>query len=143
MDFKRDLDTVAAAEKGFDYVIRDLDDNETDAVISVVGVGSRIFKQAKQKIDNQEAAYAKRGKTMDEELSNELWIELLSACTKGWKNVEEDGKQVEFTPDNVVRMYTSYPVLRNQVLAAIHDIKSMLEGNSQSYTTTQKKPSKS
>ena len=142
MDFKK-LDVIAAAEKGFDYVIRDLDDNDTDAVVSVVGVGSRIFKQAKQKIDNQEAAYAKRNKVMEEDLSNELWIELLADCTKGWKNIEEDGKQVEFNRDNVVRMYTAYPVLRNQVLAAIHDVKSMLEGNLQSCTTTQKKHSNS
>lgn len=142
MDFKK-LDVIAAAEKGFDYVIRDLDDEETDAVVSVVGVGSRTFKQAKQKIDGQEAVFAKRGKTMDEDQSNELWVELLVKCTTGWKNVEEDGKQVEFSHDNATRMYMAYPVLRNQVLAAIHDIKSMLEGNVQSCTTTQKKHSNS
>lgn len=129
MDFKN-YDTVGAAEKGMDYVVLDLDECETDVVVSVIGVGSRIFKQAKQKIDNQEALYEKRGKKMDEDTSNELWVELLAKCTKGWKNVEEDGKQVEFSYDNAVRMYSTYPFLRNQILSAIHNLRAMLEGNS-------------
>lgn len=129
MDFKK-LDTISAAEKGFDYVVKDLDDEDTDCVISVLGVGSRVHKQAQAKIDKQMAIFAGRNKTMDEEQSNELYIEMLAKCTKGWINVEEDGKQVEFSYDNAVDMYTKYPVLRNQILAAIHDVKSMLEGNS-------------
>lgn len=129
MDFKRNMDTISAAEKGFWYTVKDLEEIDTDCEIEVVGVGSRIFKQAKQKIDNQEFVYAKRGKKMDEDTSNDLWVELLAKCTKGWKNVEEDGKQMEFSFDNAVYMYSSYPFLRNQVLAAIHDLRSMLEGN--------------
>lgn len=129
MDFKKNFDTISAAEKGFTYVVKDFDEMETDCSIDVVGVGSRVFKQAKQKIDNQESVYAKRGKKMDEDTSNDLWVELLAKCTKGWKNVEEDGKQMEFSFDNAVYMYSSYPFLRNQVLAAIHDVKAMLEGN--------------
>lgn len=130
MDFKKEMDTLAAAEKGFTYTVVDLDDNDTDCTVDVLGVGSRVFKQAKQRIDNQESQAAKKGKTLDEDLSNDLWVELLAKCTKGWKNVEEDGKPVEFSYDNAVRMYTAYPYLRNQILAAIHDVKSMLEKNS-------------
>lgn len=129
MDFKKNFDTIGAAEKGFTYIVKDFDEVETDCTIDVVGVGSRIFKQAKQKIDNQESIYLRKGKKMDEDTSNELWVELLAKCTKGWKNVEEDGKQMEFSFDNAVYMYSSYPFLRNQVLAAIHDVKAMLEGN--------------
>lgn len=129
MDFKK-LDTISAAEKGFEYTVLDLDGNETDCKIEVLGVGSRIHKQAQAKIDSQMAIFEKRGKKMDDDQSNDLYIEMLAKCTKGWKNVEEDGKQVEFSYDNAVDMYTKYPVLRNQVLSAIHDLKSMLEGNS-------------
>lgn len=129
MDFKK-LDTISAAEKGFDYVVKDLDGEDTDCIISVIGAGSRIHKQAQAKIDNQMAIFEKRGKKMDEEQSNDLYIEMLAKCTKGWVNVEEGGKQVEFSYDNAVDMYTKYPVLRNQILSAIHDVKSMLEGNS-------------
>jgi len=128
MDFKK-YDTIAAAEKGFTYILKDFDDVEQDASVDVLGVGSRVHKQAQQKIDNQMAIFEKRGKKMDEDHSNELYIEMLAKCTKGWKNIEEDGKPVEFSYDNAVRMYTDYPFLRNQVLSAMHDLKGMLEGN--------------
>jgi len=130
MDFKKNFDTISAAEKGMDYVVKDFDEIETDVVVSIIGVGSRVFKQAKSKIDNQESIYARKGKKMDDDVSNELWVELLAKCTKGWINVEEGGKPVEFSYDNAIHMYTAYPFLRNQILAAIHDVKAMLEGNS-------------
>jgi len=129
MDFKREMDTVTAAERGFEYVVQTLDGEETDCKIQVVGVGSRIHKQAQHKIDVQEENFAKRGKKMDDDQSNDLYIEMLAKCTKGWVNVEEDGKQIEFSYDNAVDMYTKYPALRNQILAAIHDLRAMLEKN--------------
>lgn len=129
MDLKQ-FDTISAAEKGFTYAVLDFDEVETDIKIDVLGVGSRVFKQAKQKIDNREAMAAKRGKPIEEDESNELWIELLAKCTKGWQNVEEGGKKVEFSYDNAVDIYTKYPFIRNQVLAATHDLRKMIEGNS-------------
>lgn len=128
MDFKK-LDTISAAEKGFTYTFKDMDGMETDCTVDVIGVGSRIYKQAKAKIDLAEQASFKRGKPLDEDTSNELWIELLAKCVKGWTNVSEGDMQVAFSYDNAVRMFTSYPVFRNQVLEAIHDVRAMLEGN--------------
>jgi len=128
MDFKN-FDTISAAEKGFTYAFLDWDGNETDVTIDVIGVGSRVFNQAKARIDAAETKAKSRGKPMDDDTSNALWVDLLAKCTKGWKNVEEDGKEVPFNYDNAVRMYTAYPPLRNQVLAAIYDIRSMVEGN--------------
>ena len=128
MDFKKNFDTINAAEKGFTYIYLDWDGNETDCTIDVIGVGSRIFNVAKAKIDAAEAKARSKGKTLDDETSNELWIDLLAKCTKGWKNVEEDGKPVEFSYENAVKMYTAYPPLRNQVLNAVHDIRAMIEG---------------
>lgn len=129
MDF-RNYDTIKAAEKGFTYILKDFDGIEEDASVDVVGIGSRIHKQAMKKIEDQENIFARKGKTMPTEQSDDLYIEMLAKCTKGWKNIEEDGKPVEFSYDNAVRMYTDYPFLRKQVLEAIHDLRSMLEGNS-------------
>lgn len=130
MDFKKDFDVIGAAEKGFTYIMKDRDGVEDETTtVDVLGVGSRVHKQAMKKIEDQEAIFAKRGKTMPTEQSDELYIEMLAKCTRGWKNIEEDGKQVEFSYDNAIRMYTEYPALRVQVLEAIHNIKAMLEGN--------------
>lgn len=128
MDFKN-FDTISAAEKGFTYTFLDWDGNETDVTIDVIGVGSRVFNQAKARIDAAETKAKSRGKPLDDDASNALWADLLAKCTKGWKNVEEDGKEVPFNYDNAVRMYLAYPPLRNQVVAAIYDIRSMVEGN--------------
>ena len=129
MDFKKNYDVISAAEAGFTYVLKDFDGIDQDASVDVVGIGSRIHKQAMKKIEDQETIFAKRGKKMPTEQSDELYIEMLAKCTKGWKGIEEDGKAVEFSQDNAIRMYTDYPFLRQQVLEAIHDIKSMLEKN--------------
>lgn len=128
MDFKK-FDVINAAETGFTYILKDFDGIDQDASVDVVGIGSRIHKQAMKKIEDQEGIFAKRGKTMPTEQSDELYIEMLAKCTKGWKGIEEDGKVVEFSFENAIRMYTDYPFLRNQVLQATHDLKSMLEKN--------------
>ncbi len=126
MDLKS-FDTIEAAERGYTYTVLDFDEQETDIKISVLGVGSRIFKQAKQKIDSQEALATRRGKPLTEDQSNDLWIDLLAKCTKGWENVEVDGKKIEFSYDNAVDIYGKYPFIRNQTLSSIHNLKAMLE----------------
>ena len=65
----------------------------------------------------------------------------IALCTNvlitGWKNViGEDGKEVEFTPQNVERLMTDYPALRRDVMFAartdetFREVKEAMEGNS-------------
>lgn len=129
MDFST-VDTLAAAEKGFDYTfIHPVTKEETDCVISVIGAGSRPYKQAMAKIEAYKNNQFKRGKSPDDEVLEELHVEMLAKCTKGWKNVQEGGKDVPFNYENAKRMYSAYPVMANQVLEAIHNIEEMLEKN--------------
>ena len=130
MDFKK-LDVIGVAEKGFDYVFIDpRDGTETDVVISVIGAGSRTYKQADAKIEAYKAQCYKRGKSPDDEVLEDLNIKLVASCTRDWKGVEEDGKPIKFSYDEAVRMYKAYPLLTNQVIGAIHDVVNQLEGNS-------------
>lgn len=55
-----------------------------------------------------------------EELEEES-IQLLVACTVGWKNMFYDGKSVEFNQDNVRMIYERVTTIREQVDEAIHD----------------------
>ena len=129
MDFTK-IDTVAAAEKGFTYVFKDAYGEDTDCTVDVIGAGSRTYKQAKAKVDNAEAAYYKRHrKEMPQDESDELYIEMISACVKGWKNVFEGKTEVEFSKDNAITMFTKYPLFRAQILGTIHDVVAQLEGN--------------
>lgn len=129
MDFSKSLDTIAAAEKGFEYTFIDpIHDVETDVKISVVGIGSRAHKQAKaafdQRMEQLKKACSPRPVPQDEEDS--LLSELVAKCTTGWKNVADKGAVVEWSVDNAADMFYRYPVLRGAVTAALFDLKSML-----------------
>jgi hypothetical protein len=43
-------------------------------------------------------------------------LNLLVSCTLGWKNVlDTDGNDIPFNAENVRKLYTSYPIVREQV----------------------------
>ena len=46
---------------------------------------------------------------------DQLKIMILSMCTSGWVNLEENGKAVKFSKVNAQRIYTEYTWLRNQL----------------------------
>lgn len=129
MDFST-VDTLRAAEQGFEYIFQHpVTGEDTDCKVKVVGVGSRPYKQAMDKIDSYKAQCArKRNGQVDDDVVAEMYVKLLADCTKSWTGVEVDGKPVEFTHANAVDMYTKYPVLATQVLGAIHDLEAMLAG---------------
>jgi len=133
MDFaKRDI--LAVAEKGFDFIwtdpIPDLSpdaEKEPDVVISLLGAGSRVHKQAAARLDAYHAQCQRTGKPADAEHIKQLITELTAKCTTGWKNVAVDGKDVPFSYENAVDMYTKYPILREPVFEAIHNVIVQLE----------------
>jgi phage/plasmid-associated DNA primase len=42
-------------------------------------------------------------------------VELLAKCTKGWSGITESGKEVPFSYENAVKLYTKYLWLREQI----------------------------
>ena len=129
MDFTK-VDTISAAEKGFDYTFVDPRTGEdTDAVFSLYGVGSRAYKQGQQKIDAYRSLQEKRGKKVDDEELETLHAELLAKCTRGWKGVTEGDKVLEFSYDNAVQLYSKYPVLSSQIISEVFNVIDKLEKN--------------
>ena len=129
MDFAK-VDTISAAEKGFDYTFIDPRTGEdTDAVFSLYGVGSRAYKQGQAKIDAYRSLQEKRGKKVDDEDLELLHAELLAKCTRGWKNVEIDGKKIEFSPENAIDLYSKYPVVSSQIISEVFNVIDKLDKN--------------
>jgi len=126
MDLKK-IDVIAAAEKGFEFTIKEPSGDETDIVIEVLGAHSRIYKQENAKIEAYKEQQWKRGKQPDQEILEEKHIAMFAACTKGWKGIEEDGKAVPFSKEEAVRIYAAYPVIANQVIEAVHNVVGQLE----------------
>ena len=128
MDFQK-IDTIAAAERGFTYVFKDAYGEDTDCTVDVIGVGSRTYKLAKEKITQAETQYYRKyQKELPQEESDELYIDMIAKCMKGWTNVSEGDKEIPFSYENAVTMLNKYPLFRSQVLTAIHDVVAMLEG---------------
>ena len=128
MDFKK-FDLVSACEKGLTFNVEYLGE-VTDIEITVAGVFSRAYKEAHAAIDAlmEECSKQKR-EAKDEELLP-LMIDLCVKCTLGWKNISEDGADIEFNEENARKVYGAYDInpLRTQVIDKIHALKEMALG---------------
>lgn len=104
------LDIVKLSNEGFPCVIvNPKTDDDTDMVIVIRGIYADNFRDESERADTVE-------KTVD----------LLAKFTISWENVEENGKTLKFTPENVKRVYRDFPVIRGQVLSAAMDVRNFI-----------------
>lgn len=84
--------------------------------IQVLSPDSDEYRKAALQLQNENIRYIRknRGKTTAERISQEA-MDLLVAITQGWSGVVENGQPVPFSPDNVRRVYTEYPFIKEQV----------------------------
>jgi hypothetical protein len=130
------IDIKSAAEKGFEYnfvipdeILEEGEDGRTDIFVSVRGIGSRQHKQAKAEYDHaieQLRKTAYRGK-LDPEQEDQLLSEMIAKCTTGWKNVEDNDVQVDWSVDNAAMIFDKYPILRGAVAGALFDMRTQLK----------------
>ena len=101
------------------------DDNGTESpcTITVVSADSADYQRVfKRQVTAKSRDMQKRGRakiTGDSVESDK--IELLVACTKGWKGFVMGDQPFPFTQANATRLYTQYPIIREQVEAGITD----------------------
>lgn len=104
--------------------------------ITVIGRQSATFKaETRKQINSQRQAEFKArstGKpvpptTIEEDIAKS--VEIVSACTIGWRGVviDEDEGELEFTPENVRRLY-SYDFIRLQADAAVMGVTGFTSG---------------
>lgn len=102
-------------------IVHPVTQEPTDIVISVVGSDSTAAQEC---VDRQQARRIRQMRTSENPTEfdpNEIredTMELLVACTTGWKNVVFRGKELEFTPENVRLVYESVPAIREQISKA-------------------------
>jgi hypothetical protein len=102
----------------------------TDIRIHLAGIDSQRYRDFERKVSNRRLKQAfRRGGPRHvvtrEELDEEA-IDLLVACTLGWENMVEAGKEQECTSENAKRIYTEYTWIREQVDAFIGDRSNFL-----------------
>lgn len=101
-----------------------LNKRKTGIFITVLSRDSETYKDIQKAQSN--SRFKQFGKSRSsaaltaDELEEES-MQLLVACTKGWRNMVLHGQELECSAANVRRVYTEVITIREQVDEAIHD----------------------
>ena len=118
----RNIDTKAAAEKGLEFELI-WQDEPLGIKISVVGAGSDVYKKHKAVVDGKIATADKRGKPLNDEEKNDLYVRLAANCTKSWKDMVLDGEDVVSQLKTLLQFIQSFLGL---VLKLLHKSTTLL-----------------
>ncbi len=120
------MDTVKGSNEGFDVRIFHPGTNEDlEITINVLGKDSDAFQQLSRAQNKKRMAKMSKGGFRNttppvEEIERD-GIDLLAACTTGWTGIIVEEKEIEFSKDNAVMIYESYPWIKEQIDTAIGD----------------------
>lgn len=129
------FDTVSASNKGAEIELKHPVTKEPmGAFITVLGRDSDTFRQLiRRKVNAENARRAlaeRRGKTADPKTVEEAeaeGIDLLVACTTGWRGLTSGGHPLPFTEDAARDLYTKSPEIRRQIDEAIGDLELFIK----------------
>lgn len=135
------IDTKTLADEGVDMVVMKygsdeplLARNKQPVTLTLLGPDSDVYREQTRVQVKKRIARSANVKSVNEvdlvEAENDA-LELMVACTVGWKNLfDTDGKPVEFNKDAVRLLYTAYPVIREQVDTFIVDRARFIKASS-------------
>lgn len=127
MDLSK-MDTVSGAERGGTLTIKDPTGALTDIEITVKGTDSDTYRRWENRLRKRDGVSSSK-ELFDLSAAEDRMTEVMAACTVDWKNLKEGSKAVECNHANAVRIYRSYPWVREQVLDFMRDRENFL-GNS-------------
>ena len=111
------------AEAGYEFEVKLPDGSPTDFYITVRGNQSpkikKFSKDLFNKLQMKELQAKRKGKAdqpVDLDEAEQTLVDSAVARIITWKGLEEGGKVVEPTPDNIVRIMTELDWVRKQVL---------------------------
>lgn len=108
------LDTSKVAEEGAELCVAHPTTGEDLGIkITLIGTDSKTFRDISK--SRATASLKKKTREIDLDQNESDAVELLAKCTKGWTGITENGKEVAFSYDNAVQLYTKYLWLREQI----------------------------
>lgn len=118
------LDPAKTAEVGYEFNLLDpYDGTETDIKIKVRGANSPKVRahgrQMYRQIQTMEKSAKARQKVFELSLeeAEEMGIKTAAIRVISWTGLTENGKDVPCTEDEVIRILTAYPFIKEQVMA--------------------------
>ena len=108
------LDTAKVAEEGAELrVAHPTTGEDLGITITLIGTDSKTFRDISK--SRATASLKKKTREIDLDQNESEAVDLLAKCTKGWTGISENGKEVVFSFDNAVQLYTKYLWLREQI----------------------------
>ena len=108
------LDTAKVAEEGAELrVAHPTTGEDLGITITLIGTDSKTFRDISK--SRATASLKKKTREIDLDQNESDAVDLLAKCTKGWSGITENGKEVAFSYDNAVQLYTKYLWLREQI----------------------------
>ena len=108
------LDTAKVAEEGAELrVAHPTTGEDLGITITLIGTDSKTFRDISK--SRATASLKKKTREIDLDQNESDAVELLAKCTKGWSGITENGKEIVFSHDNAVQLYTKYLWLREQI----------------------------
>ena len=108
------LDTAKVAEEGAELrVAHPTTGEDLGITITLIGTDSKTFRDISK--SRATASLKKKTREIDLDQNESEAVELLAKCTKGWTGITENGKEIVFSHDNAVQLYTKYLWLREQI----------------------------
>lgn len=100
----------------------------TDVVFQVVGLDSSAAQacmdlQQTMRVNELAKTEGQQEVLFDPKESRASTIQLLVACTVGWKNLQWQGQELPFSPENAAMIYELVPSIKEQVDKAVGDRK--------------------
>ena len=99
----------------------------TSIKITVASMDSEKYKQISMKVQNEQLKYAmkNRGKTTAERIASNS-LEILVGATVSWEGLAEGDKPLPCTPENVRKVYTDLPFIKEQVDEFLGDRRNFI-----------------
>lgn len=119
-----DLSSLKVSESSKLVIKHPVTGADTDCVIELYGKDSDKFREA-----NLALVKALAGKDHNKIDFAAIDAQAHAACTISWVNLEEDGKQIECTPENILKVYTdqNYKWLHEQVLQFVGNRENFMQ----------------
>jgi hypothetical protein len=128
MDLAR-FDTKTRAGEGVEIELTDLRTGKGSGVfVRMMGMDADEFDEVFVQRQRQMAAMTENnaGRDLTRAQMVQVTVDLLAACTLGWRGLDTGGVPYEFNAANARRLYTDYPAIREQVNTAVADRTNFL-----------------
>ena len=115
-----DLESIdtSLCETGADMIVKDIDGNDTDAIITLLGSESTVGR----KLMLEFMRTIKEGKQEDGDSDK-----ILAELTVGWKNIKQNERNINFSKERALQFYKKYPIIKKQVDIFVSNQKNFLK----------------